>query len=1084
MSACSSRERLVQFVRGEVDGPEHETILNHLDECADCRRVLEEETNGSAPGVSAVSTAEDDAWAARLLGSVRERKAARAVPHGEDDVRGGISWFGSLAAAAPSENTVAATPSRHSDAAWPTIPGFRIIREVGRGGMGVVFEAEDERLSRRVALKVVSSGGILDPTRDLRFEREAKAAARLHHTNIVPVFGFGREAGLSYYVMQFIEGLGLNDVLVEVRRARDSRLGQFAAPVDVARNKATLIDPTAAAEIARSIWISGATRANSIAADAPDTDEASGPTIVAPVPQAKAPAARNEVAVKTLPDSSELATSSSDERGFYRGVARIGLQVAEALAYAHGHGILHRDIKPSNLLLDKSANVWVADFGLAKTADADELTHTGDVVGTVRYMAAERFEGRCDARSDVYGLGLTLYELAALRPAYDAADRYALIASVRSGEPPRLRTLAPRVPRDLETMIHKSAAHEPSRRYATAAALADDLRRFIEDRPILARRAGALELTIRWCRRNPWVAALLVVATIGAIASTWQALRATAAERTATHAEALTRKEWARAETERGRAEAERNRAEKSRDRAVSALRVMFEADSGGQIEEMRPYRQALLTAGLRESRSLVRELKGDPRAESQLVSALEELAMVQREAGDRDATLEPLRQAVALAEELHKRDPSSIADRAALAVALHYLAVTEPDDATRNAAARRSTEIFEALCREHPQGERLDWLYSIAMNHYNFGHVEWSNNRNSQALESFHAAEAACQRLYDIGDRRASTARLHGKIELYLRRALTNAGRADEALVRGRKAIEILVRIVGDHPNSFDDEWQLYLAHEELGNTGVAYGKWNLGIEEFKKSRDIVLAMAAHHRDLVSRMATIQRSLAQADFNLREAYDSDPVRYAPERKQLAREAYTICDKLSLVQPLHGNLKIIYAQESFEIEDYQEEETGERDVDLLLKSEQAWVSLVNEGSTYESTHTSLIIVRRRLAELAEGRGQHHEAARWLLKAREAAGANPDVFYEVAKEYAKRTLAIGVLPTRLTATQLQSRRQRFLDESIATLREAVAAGFKDAKSLRAAPELAPIRQTPQYESILADLEFPSRGFSAP
>jgi tetratricopeptide (TPR) repeat protein len=225
-------------------------------------------------------------------------------------------------------------------------------------------------------------------------------------------------------------------------------------------------------------------------------------------------------------------------------VALIGEQVAEALDYAHRHGTLHRDIKPSNLLLDGQGTVWVADFGLAKAADGDDLTHTGDIVGTVRYMAPERFEGRCDARSDVYSLGLTLYELLALRPAFDRADRAELIRQVTQEEPPRLRAVDPTVPRDLETVVHKAIEREPTRRYGGAAALAEDLRRFVECRPIRARRVSVPERAWRWCRRNPAVAGLAAAAflamAIGTAVSTGQAIRArraVAAEKEANAAE-------------------------------------------------------------------------------------------------------------------------------------------------------------------------------------------------------------------------------------------------------------------------------------------------------------------------------------------------------------------------------------------------------------------------------------------------------------------------------------------------------------------------------------------------------------------
>ena len=201
-------------------------------------------------------------------------------------------------------------------------------------------------------------------------------------------------------------------------------------------------------------------------------------------------------------------------------MAHIGIQVADALEYANRRGILHRDDKPSNLLLDGHGNGWVADFGLAKTAEADDLTHTGDILGTIRYMAPERrFSGHCDARSDVYSLGLTLYELLALRPAFEASDRHALIERVLYEQPEPLRKRAAGVPRDLETIVAKAMARDPAARYATAGALAEDLRRFVEDRPIRGRRISAPERAWRWCRRNKRLAATIGVAVGSLVAA-------------------------------------------------------------------------------------------------------------------------------------------------------------------------------------------------------------------------------------------------------------------------------------------------------------------------------------------------------------------------------------------------------------------------------------------------------------------------------------------------------------------------------------------------------------------------------------
>jgi serine/threonine protein kinase/WD40 repeat protein len=347
---------------------------------------------------------------------------------------------------------------------------YRILREVGRGGMGVVYEAVQESLGRHVALKVLPTACAVNPMHLERFRREARAAARLHHTNIVPVFGVGEHQGVHYYAMQFIQGQGLDVVLQELRSLRDGPAGSGG------QGPATVPGPPRS--LAEGL-LSGQAPGTGATGAGGSTDGAT--TAGASQPQLTAPSA--------LP--------------YFQGVARLGKQAAEALEYAHAQGILHRDIKPSNLLLDAAGTAWLTDFGLAKAEGGDALTGTGDLVGTLRYMAPERFAGGGDVQSDVYSLGVTLYELLTLRPAFADADRGRLIARVTHDDPPRPRRLEPRLPRDLETIVLKAMAREPAARYASAGDLAEDLRRFLADRPIRARRTRWLERTWRWCRHNP-----------------------------------------------------------------------------------------------------------------------------------------------------------------------------------------------------------------------------------------------------------------------------------------------------------------------------------------------------------------------------------------------------------------------------------------------------------------------------------------------------------------------------------------------------------------------------------------------------
>jgi serine/threonine protein kinase len=355
---------------------------------------------------------------------------------------------------------------------------FRIIREIGRGGMGIVFEAEQESLNRRVALKVLPRQALLERRHLARFKREARLASRLHHTNIVQVYGVGEQDGFHYYVMQYVRGVGL-DKLVE-------RLGG-----GLGQNGDGQVHGTSGA----------------------GTDPATGDVLLDQVWSCLAGQAGGGAGRSPLADAQ-----------YYRRVAGVGVQAAEALAYAHEQGTLHRDVKPANVLVDDHGVVWVTDFGLARSDHGPDVTQPGDLTGTLRYLPPERLRGQVDARGDVYGLGLTLYELITGRAGHDEADRSALIRAISETSPPAPRRINPAVPRDLETIVLKAVAREPAGRYACASALADDLRRFIEDRPILARRVGPAERLWRWCRRNRAVAALsaatmMLVVAVALVAS-------------------------------------------------------------------------------------------------------------------------------------------------------------------------------------------------------------------------------------------------------------------------------------------------------------------------------------------------------------------------------------------------------------------------------------------------------------------------------------------------------------------------------------------------------------------------------------
>ncbi|QEH32153.1 Serine/threonine-protein kinase PrkC [Aquisphaera giovannonii] len=334
---------------------------------------------------------------------------------------------------------------------------FRLIREIGRGGMGVVYEAEQVTLGRRVALKVLPGPASMDARHCRRFQMEAQAAGLLHHEHIVPVYAVGEDRGTPYFAMQLIDGPSLARVIEEL--AASPRPGR--------------------------------------AGSAPDADADARPVDDRTDGRA-APSAATAATPRSVHDALARA------RG--REAARLGLQAAEALEHAHQLGVIHRDVKPSNLLVDGRGKLWVADFGLARLpGEGRDLTQTGDLVGTLRYMSPEQARAEragVGPATDVYSLGVTLYELATLRPAFRAPDRQELLRRILHDEPAPARSIDPSIPRDLETIILKAMEKDPAARYATAGDLAADLGRFLDDLPIRARRPGPLGRAAKWARRH------------------------------------------------------------------------------------------------------------------------------------------------------------------------------------------------------------------------------------------------------------------------------------------------------------------------------------------------------------------------------------------------------------------------------------------------------------------------------------------------------------------------------------------------------------------------------------------------------
>jgi serine/threonine protein kinase len=429
VSSCPSSSHFERYAAGELPPGEIEAIDRHAEECLACAERL--------AGAAVFD---------RILEDVKEASQDETV--------------------ATNEIVRVQTAHPEQDAVVGQVIGdFEVRRFIGSGGMGAVYEAEQISLKRRVALKVLHAPMGARTAGSLRFGREAQAAARLHHTNIVSVFAQGRTGGLRYYAMEMIDGSGLDQVIREMRRQQNENVQE--APRKTSR------------------WpIAGAVRRPANASD------------------------------RSMPDARRrlVELDQTDPRKRFDMAARLIADVADALDYAHKQGVIHRDVKPSNMILSADGRLTLTDFGLARMSEHPGMTIAGEFLGSPLYMSPEQVAaGRVpiDHRTDIYSLGATLYEFLCLRPPYTGETREQVISQIREGKLRRPHRIDRRIPHDLETVCLKAMHRDPGHRYQSAGEMADDLRRFVRRFAIRARRASMMSLAVKFVQRHYLETALI-----------------------------------------------------------------------------------------------------------------------------------------------------------------------------------------------------------------------------------------------------------------------------------------------------------------------------------------------------------------------------------------------------------------------------------------------------------------------------------------------------------------------------------------------------------------------------------------------
>jgi serine/threonine protein kinase len=558
---------------------------------------------------------------------------------------------------------------------------FRIVREVGKGGMGIVYEAEQISLRRRVALKVLPFAATMDPRHLQRFHNEARAAACLHHTNIVPVHYVGCERGIHFYAMQFIEGQTLGAVIDELRQH---------------------VQPPKATEIRPREPLSAVAEALTSGRLAPAAPLQASPPSTPSVPPPGAPATP---ATESTPQAGLSTERSIKDGAFFRSVAHLGIQAAEALDHAHHQGIVHRDIKPANLLVDVHSNLWITDFGLAQFQTDARLTQTGDLVGTLRYMSPEQAMAQrplIDHRTDIYSLGATLYELLTLQPAIDGQERLELLRKIEFEEPKPPRRHNNALPPELELIVLKALEKDPTQRYGTAKELADDLRRFLEDRPVSARRPTLWQRANKWARRHKSVVrafslglALAVVVLAVSTLLVWRAYRAEAEQRQL--------------------ADAHLREAREQRRQARQAVDTMY-LEVAQKWLENQPQKSELQKQFLEKVLHYYQafaEAEGEDE-DAQFDKATAYLSVSQlliSSVGTGDQAQAPLRKAIAILEELADKSSDKGVYTLKLAQGLNLLAFSGAENRRQN--LERAVSLLDDLVERYPA--EPEYRYGLA---------------------------------------------------------------------------------------------------------------------------------------------------------------------------------------------------------------------------------------------------------------------------------------------------------------------------------------------------------------------------------
>lgn len=932
------------------------------------------------------------------------------------------------------------------------IGGHRLKKMLGGGGMGVVYLAQDEKLGREVALKMIRPELDYFPGARARFRREIETIARLQHPGIVPIYTVGEDGGVPYFTMERVHGCTLDRALDALR--------------------------------------------------VPGTPCETGADL------------QRAIASKTDDHDASLEPGYVFSGSFEEAALRVVRQVAEALEHAHRRGVLHRDVKPSNIMVTPEGRAMLLDFGLAVGEENARLTRSGTRVGSLSYMPVEQAEGdmaAVTARSDVYSLGVSLYELLTRDVPYKGASQQATAQAIADGRPRAPRQRNPAVTWETETVCLTAMAVDANDRYASAADFARDLENVLEGRPIEARRAGFARIALQWARRRPAQAAAVAlgITLLVAVPTTLFLKERDAKDRIADE-QRKTRLEADRAArhfrvalgavntqlrelavrelrfvpqmepvrrklVEEALALMKELGAETSTDPAVRLAMAETYAGVGVIQGELGDVVAADASFAKQQEllRALAGELPGDRNIVRELAVATRSRFTLARTRGDLKLALSILDDALGQFESMLASPDASAREHYEFAITLYNraVAVIFRDPKAGEPFLERALDEFEraGMSRGDPHDEQVvsaSQRHAMALNAHAI--ICDDTGRWKESVAAYEEARALLDPIAKAWPDRADVISELASILLNSTSAFLNDGRTDDAEAAAIQSIELMKPLVRDYPRTQQYRMDLANAYMSYGVVLERADRQDKIGDSYRAAKDLYLALSAEDPGNQVVLSGLAKAWGNLSNGLLDAGDEQGAIEAGEaaiaimRRQLAADPQSVDLENSLGGALHG---VALARKNLG------DRVGAKA--MLLEAIAHQDAVLQRAPNYTFAIQFRCNHYLKLAEVLRLDGDYEAALETARRMTETAPKDPIQWRRLGAEYGAAAKLAAIDP-KLTPVEREERAQAYVKKALELLSTALDMGYSDRNYLETSETLDALRDQPGFQALVERL----------